>query len=269
MLADESQVKSCALCNEPAEPGDRFCAACGAPIVEITRATKPNELSVTAEPELVDCGTEDSEGPISASTLDWIEANLARLVKLSQTNRSVNGGMRTSASDVVTATGAQRDESEASIRSIVAAQVVAWDAGDGDAYARHLAADVSFTNLFGMVMYGASAFAQRHAEVLATFYRGSTKHRHVQRIRFLTPDVAIVDIDDEVRGVTAMPEGIAVPPDGIVRTQLMEVFVRRDDRWWIEAYHSVDVKPATQQSTPPLGDAVDIGTLVAAEARQF
>jgi hypothetical protein len=40
-----------------------------------------------------------------------------------------------------------------------------------------------------------------------------------------------------------MPGGIVVPPDGVVRTQLMEVLVRRQERWWIEAYHSVDVKP--------------------------
>jgi hypothetical protein len=24
---------------------------------------------------------------------------------------------------------------------------------------------------------------------------------------------------------------------------LMEVFIRREGRWWIEAYHNVDVKP--------------------------
>jgi uncharacterized protein (TIGR02246 family) len=95
-------------------------------------------------------------------------------------------------------------------------------------------------------MYGAPAVAQRHVDILATFYRGTTMHHLVHRIRFITPDVAIVDIDNEIHGVTAMPGGITVPPDGIVRTQLMEVFVRRDDRWWIEAYHSVDVKPAAQ-----------------------
>ena len=60
----------------------------------------------------------------------------------------------------------------------------------------------------------------------------------------MTPDVAIVDIDNEVRGVKAMPGGIAVPADGVVRTQLMEVFVRREGRWWVEAYHNVDVKPS-------------------------
>jgi len=138
----------------------------------------------------------------------------------------------------------QDQRAEASIRAIIAAQVAAWDAGDGAAYAKDLAPDASFTNLFGMVMYGAPAFAERHRQILATFYKGTTKHHAIRRIRFVTPDVAIVDIDNEVRGVKAMPAGIPVPPDGIVKTQLMEVFVRRGERWWVEAYHNVDTKPA-------------------------
>jgi uncharacterized protein (TIGR02246 family) len=137
---------------------------------------------------------------------------------------------------------AQDAVSEGQIRAIVAEQVLAWNASDGQAYARHVAPDASFTNLFGMVMYGAPVFAGRHSEILATFYKGTTKHHTIRRIRFVTPDVAIVDIDNEVRGVKTMPVGIAVPADGVVKTQLMEVFVRRDGRWWIEAYHNVDVK---------------------------
>ncbi|MEP6591827.1 MAG: SgcJ/EcaC family oxidoreductase [Gemmatimonadota bacterium] len=138
---------------------------------------------------------------------------------------------------------AQANSAESQIRAIVEAQAAAWTAGDGTAYAKDLAPDASFTNLFGMVMYGAPAFAERHRQILATFYKGTTKHHAIRRIRFVTPDVAIVDIDNEVRGVTAMPAGIVVPPDGIVRTQLMEVFVRRGHRWWVEAYHNVDTKP--------------------------
>jgi uncharacterized protein (TIGR02246 family) len=137
---------------------------------------------------------------------------------------------------------AQDQQAEDAIRAAVSAQVVAWDAGDGDAYAKDLAAEASFTNLFGMVMYGAPAFAARHRQILSTFYKGTTKHHAIRRIRFITPDVAIVDIDNEVRGVKAMPPGIAVPSDGIIRTQLMEVFVRHGERWWIEAYHNVDLK---------------------------
>ena len=145
---------------------------------------------------------------------------------------------------IVSSAPAQDRSAESRIRSIVAAQVDAWNTGDGSAYARDVAPDASFTNLFGMVMYGAEAFAERHRQILATFYKGTTKHHAIRRIRFVTPDVAIVDIDNEVRGVTSMPAGIVVPPDGIVRTQLMEVFVRRGERWWIEAYHNVDTKIA-------------------------
>ena len=133
---------------------------------------------------------------------------------------------------------------ETAIRAIVADQVVAWNAGDGKGYASHVSADASFTNLFGMVMYGAAAFEKRHTEILSTFYKGTRKQHVVRRLRFVTPDVAIVDIDNEVRGVKAMPAGIVVPADGVVRTQLMEIFVRRHDKWWIEAYHNVDVKPS-------------------------
>jgi uncharacterized protein (TIGR02246 family) len=136
-----------------------------------------------------------------------------------------------------------QDAREAPIRAIVEQQAAAWNSGDGIAYARDLAPEASFTNLFGMVMYGKEAFAKRHSEILATFYKATTKHHSIRRIRFITSDVAIVDIDNEVRGVKAMPGGMTVAPNGIVKTQLMEIFVRRNGRWWVEAYHNVDVKP--------------------------
>ena len=147
------------------------------------------------------------------------------------------------------APAARATPDETAIRTIVADQAAAWTAGDIKRYTRGVAPDVAFTNLFGMVMYGAAAFEKRHAEILATFYKGTTKHHTIRRLRFITPDVAIVDIDNEVRGVKTMPAGIAVPPDGVIKTQLMEVFVRREGTWWVEAYHNVDVKPGA----PPQG----------------
>lgn len=131
---------------------------------------------------------------------------------------------------------------EVAIRKIIDEDVAAWNAGDGTAYAAHFAEEGSFTNLFGMVMYGRADFAKRHAHILGSFYLHTTKKEMVKRIRFITPDVAIVDIDNEIHHVTAMPPGIPVPADGVVRTQLMQVFVKRDGTWWIEAYHNVDRK---------------------------
>jgi uncharacterized protein (TIGR02246 family) len=159
-------------------------------------------------------------------------------------NRHVYGLLLSIVALLPAAASAQDTAAETAIRAIVAEQAVAWNAGDGARYASRLAPDASFTNLFGMVMYGAPAFVKRHQEILSTFYKGTTKKHAVRRIRFVTPDVAIVDIDNAVHGVTAMPPGISVPPDGIIKTQLMEVFVRRNGQWWIEAYHNVDTKPA-------------------------
>ena len=131
---------------------------------------------------------------------------------------------------------------ELQIRAIVAAQEAAWNAGDGGAYSKDVSKDVAFTNIFGMVMYGGDDFTARQRQVLSTFFKGTTKHHVIRRIRFVTADVALVDIDNEVRGVKTMPPGIAVPSDGILKTQLLEVFVNRGGRWWIEAYHNVDAK---------------------------
>jgi uncharacterized protein (TIGR02246 family) len=141
-----------------------------------------------------------------------------------------------------TSSPVRNPDGESAIRKIVAEQESAWNAGDGKGYASQVAPDVSFTNIFGMVMYGHEAFEKRHSEILASFYKGTTKSQVVRRIRFVTPDVAIVDIDNEVRGVRSMPGGLAVPKDGIVKTQLMQIFVKRDGRWWVEAYHNVDIK---------------------------
>lgn len=133
---------------------------------------------------------------------------------------------------------------EAAIRAIVEEQASAWNAGDAAEFGRRASPGISFTNLFGMVMYGAPNFIERHRVILSTFYKGTVKRHTVRTVRFVTRDVAIVDIDNELRGVKTMPGGIAVPPDGILRTQLMEVFVRRAGRWQVEAYHNVDVKPS-------------------------
>ncbi len=95
-----------------------------------------------------------------------------------------------------------------------------------------------------MVMYGRAAFVARHVEILSTFYKGTTKVQAIRRIRLITSDVAVVDIDNEVRGVKSLPAGLPVPADGVVKTQLMEVFVRRDGAWQIEAYHNVELKAA-------------------------
>jgi uncharacterized protein (TIGR02246 family) len=131
---------------------------------------------------------------------------------------------------------------EAAIRQIVAEQAAAWNSGDGPGYARHFAEHGSFTNVLGTTVFGHQEFEQRHSGILATFFKGSVLEENIRRVQFVTPDVAIVDVDVVVRGVHGMPPAVAVSPEGVLQTRLMQVFVARAGRWWIEAHHNVDVK---------------------------
>ncbi len=132
---------------------------------------------------------------------------------------------------------------EARIRAIIAEQVTAWNAGDAKAFSASFAEDGSFTNIRGTVFYGHRAFQDRHAEIFRGFFKGSTLAMSPTRIRFVRPDVAIVDVAtelSELRGRT--PPGVKARADGKIRTRLQEVFVKNEGRWRIASYHNVDVK---------------------------
>jgi uncharacterized protein (TIGR02246 family) len=128
------------------------------------------------------------------------------------------------------------------IQAIIAEQVTAWNAGDATAFSRNFAEDGSFTNIRGTVFYGHQAFEDRHAEIFRTFFKGSNLAMSATRIRFVTPDVAIVDIATQLSRLQGAPPGITPGADGTIRTRLQEVFVKQGGVWWIASYHNVDIK---------------------------
>jgi len=144
---------------------------------------------------------------------------------------------------VITPSARAEDEPrEASIRAIVADQVTAWDAGDGTRFCQSAAPDISAVNTSGTDMSGKLIFCQRQLQILSDFFKGTTKRQVIRRLRFITDDVAVVDIDNEIHGLKTTPSGAALSPDGVSRTRLMEVFVRRDGNWFVEAFYNVDVR---------------------------
>ena len=131
---------------------------------------------------------------------------------------------------------------EERIRGIIAEQVAAWNAGDAKAFSASFAENGSFTNIRGSVFYGHRAFVDRHVEIFRTFFKGSKLAMSPTKIRFVRPDVAIVDIATEVSQLSAAPPGVKPTGDGRIRTRLQEVFVKNAGEWRVEAYHNVDVK---------------------------
>ena len=131
---------------------------------------------------------------------------------------------------------------EARIRQIVAEERSAWNRGDAKAFASHFHQDGGFTNVLGTVYYGRGAFEERHASLFATVFKGTVLSMTVQKIRFIRPDVAVVDIDTEMTGSKALPPGITTAADGVLRTRLQQVMSKERGDWWIAAYHNIDVK---------------------------
>jgi uncharacterized protein (TIGR02246 family) len=131
---------------------------------------------------------------------------------------------------------------DAEIRAIVAEQVTAWNAGDAKAFSERFAKDGSFTNIRGTVFYGYQAFLDRHVEIFDGFFKGSRLEMTVSRIRYVRPDVAIVDLETKITDLKGHPPGVLPGPDGAIHTRLQQVYVKTRGRWWMESYHNVDVK---------------------------
>ena len=115
----------------------------------------------------------------------------------------------------------------------------AWKRGDASAYGARFLPDGTFTNVNGEFYLGREEFHRRHADVFRGIFRGTALAMAMNKLRFVRPDVAVADIDAEVSGSQLRPQGVAVGPDGLLRSRLLMVLVRVDGAWWIAAYHNV------------------------------
>jgi uncharacterized protein (TIGR02246 family) len=137
-------------------------------------------------------------------------------------------------------------EDQSAIRTIIEQETEAWNRGDAKAYSVRFAQDGGFTNILGMVFYGRQPFEDRHEEIFTTFYKGSRLKQSIRKLRFVTQDVAVVDIDTELTGFAGLPPTVRAWPDGVLRTRLQQVLVKREGIWWIEAYHNVEARPVPE-----------------------
>jgi uncharacterized protein (TIGR02246 family) len=129
------------------------------------------------------------------------------------------------------------------IVALVAQQAAAWNSGNADLFAASFAENGSFTNIRGVVQYGRDAFRLRHQEIFASFFRNSQIAMTVTKTIVVREDVVIADITTVIDHLDGRgPPGVRLLADGTIHTRLQEVFVRRQNKWYIISYHNVDVK---------------------------
>lgn len=134
---------------------------------------------------------------------------------------------------------------EAAIRSIIADEIAAWNAGDAVAYSRHFAADGTFTNIVGQFFTGYEAFLKQHEIIFAGRFKNTTLQQDVVSLKFIRPDVAVVEVLTAVAGFAAgqLAPGTSGDTTGRLRTRLLQVVAKQNGAWTVVAYHNVDVKP--------------------------
>ena len=105
------------------------------------------------------------------------------------------------------------------IRSLVDQQVKGWAAGDPEAYASVFTADADYVTFLGSRHKGREAIAGSYAPLFKRLLRGSHLDIDIVQVRFVTPDVALVQATAAVRkGVrrrsTRINTSVAVRTDG-------------------------------------------------------
>ncbi len=127
---------------------------------------------------------------------------------------------------------------EAAIHQLMRELTEAWNRGDAQAYGARYLAEGTFTNVNGSFYVGREAFTRRHEEVFGGIFKGTLLTLTTRELRFIRPDVAVVDIDASLSGLQA-PPGVQAGPDGALHTCLLLVLVKERGSWWMTAYHNV------------------------------
>ncbi len=139
-------------------------------------------------------------------------------------------------------------DSRAAIQKVIDAEDAAWEAGDATAFCDAALPDVVFTNIIGMFSVGIEPMKAQHARIFSTIYKGSKVSQTITNVKWVRPDVAIVDTLTSVTGFNQLPPG-AEPIGGALRTRLEQVMVFEGGRWRVASFHNVTINPAA--NAPP------------------
>jgi len=140
------------------------------------------------------------------------------------------------------ANGMKHTADEQAIMSAIADQDAAWNRGDAPAYVQSMLPEATCTNIVGVYFPNRAAFMKNISDILTGLFKGSVNHQTVQSIRFVAPDIAVVDTISALSGMARVPVG-AEAVDGVMHSRPEMVMVRRPEGWRITSFHNVTINP--------------------------
>jgi uncharacterized protein (TIGR02246 family) len=131
---------------------------------------------------------------------------------------------------------------EQAIRKLVTDFMDAWNKHDAHAFAETFTEDADFTNVRGDSAHGRKAVEDFHAPMFATRFKNTHQTAADVKIRFLSSDIASLDIHWEMTGALEA-DGTPIP----IRKGLLNwVVTRHGDRWLISVMHNQELTPRKQ-----------------------
>jgi uncharacterized protein (TIGR02246 family) len=127
------------------------------------------------------------------------------------------------------------EHDDAGLSGLVKTFVQGWNAGSGEQLARAFAPDADFTNVMGLRAHGRDVIARGHDEILATVFRATQLDSTINQIRYLRPDVAVVDVTLTLRTADGQP--FAMLPAGQSSAGL--VATRESGTWTIAVFRNM------------------------------
>jgi len=134
---------------------------------------------------------------------------------------------------------AQTQSDESDIRKTAAAFVEAFNRHDAVAFAETFAKDADFTNALGETATGRENIARFNEPVFKRFFSEARFTHSVRSIRFLAPEIAVVEVDWEIVKSKGL-QGQLVP----LRTGRIDwVMTEEGGRWLIKVMHNRQASP--------------------------
>jgi uncharacterized protein (TIGR02246 family) len=133
---------------------------------------------------------------------------------------------------------------ETAIRAVVDGFVDAWNRHDVKGFAALFTTDADFTNWQGVGATGRDKIEEFHAKPFATIFKDSHMSHTDVKTRFIRSDVASVDVDWQMTGMTDRQGNPRSPRNGL----LTFVMVKEGGKWQIAVMHNLDI--SALQLTP-------------------
>jgi uncharacterized protein (TIGR02246 family) len=114
----------------------------------------------------------------------------------------------------------------------------AWNKHDARAFAMTFTKDADFTNVARIHARERANVETLHARVFATVFKASHQTAQIRSIRFLTPDLAAVDVDWQMTGATFQNGSPRPGRKGLLNWVMAK---QADGAWLIEVMHNTEL----------------------------